>query len=274
MTRIDSIRTQVKLTGFKIQRSTSLLSRKIANLEPAEIIAKSKASLHSLTELKGRAKLVLIGHLLMAMDSIASVTKQLAKAIAESIATGSSQSAGFTLAGTVLGSFSIGVQVIATSLDAVKLHSLRKQAKKFKEAVAHDKVSEYLVDKAKKSRGLRKVLNPITKNQIQRLETIFSSSREEIKSDVIGKIEKRFSHLKKMKGIGIALGIIAVVGLVLMTFAPTPLAPVAWGILGTAMALTAVHVIEGFVADYRFSKYTKLQAKQIDDMGIEMSSLS
>jgi hypothetical protein len=272
--KIQSVRHHILHAKVKIQHGTNSLSRKIANLEPGEIIAKSKASLHSLKELKGRAKLVLVGHLLMAMDSVASVTKQLAKAIAESIATGSSQSAGFTLAGTVLGSFSIGVQVIATSLDAVKLHSLRKQAKKFNEAVKNNTVSEYLVDKAQKSKGLRKVLNPITKNQTQRIATIFSSSQEEIKNTVIGKIEKRFSHLQKMKGIGIALGVIAAVGLVLMTFAPTPLAPVAWGILGTAMALTAVHVIEGFVADYRFSKFTKLQAKKIDEMGVELDTFT
>lgn len=272
--KIDSVRTHLHHAKVKLNREVSQLSRKIVNLDPADMIDQSKKAARSFKDMKGRAKLVLMGHILMGLDSMASVSKQLAKGIAEAISTGSSQSASFSLAGTILGSFSIGVQVIATTLDGVKLHSIRKQSKKFREAVQNHTENDYMVERAQKARGLRKVINPITKNQITRLSTIFLSSQEEIKSAVIGKIEQRFHHLKKSKTIAIALGVIAIVGLVLLTFAPTPLAPVAWGVLGTSMALIAAHVIEGFVADYRFSKYTKLQAAEITRLGVEMQTFS
>lgn len=272
--KIDSFHIRMRQAGSKIRHGVNRLDHKIANIEPKALITKSKKAAHSLKEMKGRAKLVLLGHLLMGLDSMASVSKQIAKAVAESMTTGSSQSASFTLAGTILGTFSIAVQVIATGLDGIKLHSLRKQAKKFKEAAINNRASEYLVDKAQKAKGLRKLLNPITKNQTARIAKIFDSSLKEMQAEVIGKINKRFSHLKMTKAIGIALGVIALVGLILLTCTPNPLAPIAWGVLGTAMGLTALHVLEGFIADYRFSKYTKLKVKEIDGMGTELSGFA
>lgn len=239
----------------------------------AQTIIDIKSNISSFKELKFRAKVITIANIIGDIGSITDVVKQLTRFIAELVKKGGSNITSITTLGIVLGAFSLGVQILSTAVECVELRSLVKQSKKFKKAAAEGKQNEYLTEKAAKSKGLRSLFNPLSENQTRRISTIYSNAQEDLKTEATRKIQHRFKQLKAMKALSIALSIISLVGLALFMFAPTPLAPIAWGIVGTVAALSLARIIAGFATHYRFSKYLTAAATEANQ-NIEMKTFS
>jgi hypothetical protein len=295
MNRIEKIKAHIKNVGPKLHETSSsllglvsVINKNISQgvmrgapavrtafavITVAQTILDIKSNISSFKGLKVKAKAITIANIIIDIGSITDVVKQMTRFIAELAKKGASNLSTISTLGVVLGVFSLGVQVISTTVESIELRSLFKQSKKFKLAAAEGKQGEYLTEKAAKSKGLRSLFNPLSTNQTTRISTIYSNAQDDLKTQVTAKIQRRFTQLKTMKALSIALSIISVVGLMIFMFAPTPLAPVAWGIVGTVAALSLARIIAGFATHYRFSKYLTAAATEANQ-NIEMKTFS
>lgn len=224
------------------------------------------------SELGKRVRLIPLALLMVNIGDVVSLINQAKSWVAEAIHKGASALPVMSTATTILGTTMIALQALSLTVDAFEFRSLFKQSKAFKgkqpgQSGSFDRLTVITGTPAEQK------TNPKTGKKIYKSPTgtgklfdAFSNQQKGLiddinKQGVIGKsdrvvkmIEHRFKFLKGMKALGIAIGIISIVGIALLTFAPTPLAPVAWAIVGTTVALAISRMISMIVVQHRLTK--------------------
>lgn len=181
--------------------------------------------------------------------------------IAEAIVKGSSLTPALTTATTVMSVAAVGLIAIGLVAESLGLRSLSKQQKKFQKIKEEEGLGAsiaYITKKQEEMKRTRRIFNAFTAKQSKRISKIFNSNVAVEKKDIALKaIQRRFSHLKKTKALAIAIAIFTVVGVLLLTFLPTPLAPVAWAVVGLSGVFAISRMIHYLVVRHRFNKLLK-----------------
>lgn len=168
------------------------------------------------------------------------------------------------MAGTILGVVSIAFQVLFTTLDAISLKSLHTQSKKFKNATSDEAKIETLKTKSER-RGARRFFNAIDDEGVSKIKAIFNNLKSQRKSTekLTEKIQRHFTHLKRMKAISIAIGVLLIVGTVLLMCTPNPAAPVLWGILAVTAGVAIARFTAEFVIRLKFKRHLARELKEL-----------
>lgn len=218
--------------------------------------------LKEVKNLEGRAKAIPILGAFGKGDDIVFGLNVIKDLVAEAITKGSSLSTVVTTVSTVMNVTAVGLAAIAAVVEGIGLYALSKQKKKFQKHLeaGEEQAIAYLTKDMKTMKGKRRLFNVLNAKQGQLITKIFKEEVSvEKKNKVFDKIHKRFSHLKKMKVIGIAIAVITIVGVLLLTFLPTPLAPVAWTVIGLSGIFALSRMIHYLVERHRFHNFLRSQ---------------
>lgn len=216
-------------------------------------------------EMSGRAKwipiglvFVKMGDVLSASENMINVIRDAGKGFSDSLLTH------LSTASTFLGVVTIGLQVLGIGYAIIGVRSLQQQKAQF------DKEGWSALIPEKK--GVSRVFNAFTEKQRNLIKSIFHPSpvnNEGLQKDVKKLIKERFTHLKQMKAIGIAISVLSVVGIALLCFAPTPAAPIAWAFIGTAAVIGIARLIRFCVLKHRFEKQLEFAAYQVENVEMQ-----
>ncbi|MFV0340044.1 MAG: hypothetical protein ACK5MA_05355 [Parachlamydiaceae bacterium] len=222
-----------------------------------EILFLFKEAVH----MKGRAKLIPILMGLGKGDDIVFGISVIKDLIGNAVSKGASLTTAFTTATTVMNVAAVGLIAITIAMESIGLYSLSKQKRKYyglKESQGEDAAMTYLTKSRETMKGKRRIFTVLSGKQSNLITDLFSKQiSTEKKETVVNRIERRFSHLKKTKAFGIAIATLAILGVLLLTFLPTPLAPIGWAALGLSGILAISRVIHYFVARHKFHQYLR-----------------
>lgn len=218
--------------------------------------------LKELPNLKGRAKVIQILAAFGKGDDIVFGLSVIKDWIADAISKGSSLSTALTTASAVMNVTAVALAAISAVVEGIGLYSLSQQKHKYlqRREDGDGQAIEYLTKDRATMKGKRRLFNVLNTKQSAKLTEIFQKELAiEKKEAIFSKIEKRFSHLKKMKAIGIAIAILTIVGVLLLTFLPTPLAPIAWTAIGLSGIFAVSRMIHYLVERHRFNRFLRSQ---------------
>lgn len=153
----------------------------------------------------------------------------------------------FSLAVTLpVGGVALGLQALGIGILSWKVYSIHKQWKAVEKVLGNNpSLNEYksavqLLTKkpeTKKEKYKQKFFGVLTDSQKDTIKKVYKKVKSgELDQQRMGQtmdlLKKHHFQQKLQNGISIALMIIGVVGLTMLAFAPTPIAPIAWGIVG------------------------------------------
>lgn len=147
----------------------------------------------------------------------------------------------------------------AIGVEAWDLHSLRIQEKEFKQALKNNLLKAF--DSLHANHGVRKFFRMLSPKESELVKEITQKYHDN--SAALGKlaglINRRFTELRTMKAIGIALTVIAAVGYVMLAFLPTPAALIIWGCAGIAVTAGLFLGISYFIQSQIFKHALRRQ---------------
>lgn len=145
-----------------------------------------------------------------------------------------------------IGGVALGLQALGIGILSWKVHSVHKQWKAVEKALGKQpglpeyKAAVHLLTKkpeTKKEKYTQKFFGVLTDSQKDTIKKIYKKVKAgdldtASMDQTIALLKNHHFQQKVQNGISIALMIIGVVGLTLVAFAPTPVTPIAWGIVG------------------------------------------
>ncbi len=212
--------------------------------------------------LKGRVKALPLVAIFGKADDLLFAANVIKDAIAEAIVKGSSLTPSLLAASTALSVAATGLIALSILMESIGIHSLSKQKNKFQKLLKEEGESsaiQFLTKTRSEIKGKRRLFNAFSAKQTERISQFFNSAKTlpEQKTEVLEKIKRRYSYLKKSKAIGIAIATITIVGVLLLCFLPTPLAPVAWSVIGLSGLLATIRFVHYRIANRRFNNMLK-----------------
>lgn len=188
---------------------------------------------------KGRVKLIPSLLLMTNFGSIAGYCGQLAGLITAKLKLAGAALSHAGTAITALGVAAIGLQLVKLTIDVVELRTLFKASKKFERKMSTE------------IKGVRSIFRVFTKQQKERIEKTKEFGNT-VKLQLL--VKERFTYLKKMKALSIAIGVIAIVGVVLASFSPPPLCFIGWAVIGATLVAAIGRAIHVGLQDRRFNR--------------------
>lgn len=190
---------------------------------------------------KGRVKFIPSLLLMTNFGSIAGYSGQLAGFITAKLKLAGAALSHAGTAITALGVAAIGLQLVKTSIEIVELRTLFKMSRLFEK------------DMTTEIKGVRSIFRVFSKEQKAKIENIRDYS--------VGKggklqalVKERFTYLKKMKALSIAIGVLAILGVVLASFSPPPFCFIGWAIIGATLVAAIARAVHMGLKDRQFTR--------------------
>lgn len=176
-----------------------------------------------------------------------------------------------TAASIPIGGVAIGLQALGIGILAWKVHSIHKQWKKIENTLGKNplqadyKSAVHLLTKkpdSKKEKYTQKFFGVLTNSQKTAIKKVYKGVKAgnlDIKqlSQTMSFV-KKYHFLQKIQNISsIALMIIGVVGLTVIAFGPTPIAPIAWGVMGCVGVASMGLFAYSMYQNYQFNSFLK-----------------
>lgn len=180
-----------------------------------------------------------------------------------------------------LGIAALVLQGAGIGVSAWQLHELDKQWNKVEELLGKEKdpnhastkeeysaAVEFLTDapKTKTEKYRRIFFGIINDSQQKKVRQIFDKYQDEADLTTVkatfDELKKRHIQKKVQHALTIALLILGAIGVLILLFAPTPLAPIAWGIVAGTAAISIGVVAYNFFANRRFNQFLTERIKQ------------
>jgi hypothetical protein len=261
-----------KAMSFTVSVSSTLKSRHVASLIAGlrpyrAIIAAGMGFFAILTidesvrdgiKAKGKYKLIPSFRILDAIGSISDgVSTILSGIVVNSVQIASR----LAMASNIFGGAAIALQVFGVVCNCWEIHSIRKQGAKFKQ-LKNKAPSDALqgLTSQDKSRKFFRVMNS---GQCETLTKLNQVEGEKLKP-VVKLVDRRIKMMKGAQAMKIVLGILTIVGLALLMFAPTPLTPIIWGGMAVgvvgAVATGIFSLVSGKLFTRKLNKLAELAA--------------
>jgi hypothetical protein len=186
---------------------------------------------------KGRVKLIPSLLLVSNFGNIAGYCGQVAGFIVAKLQLAGTALSHASVAITALSVAAIGLQLVKLTVDVVELRTLFKMSKLFEK------------DMTTEVKGVRSIFRVFSKVQLERFDKIKGLYKSEPLKSLV---KERFSYLKKMKALSIAIGVIAIVGVVLASFSPPPICFIGWAVIGATIVVAIAHAVHMEVNKRRF----------------------
>lgn len=196
------------------------------------------SNIKDIHESKGRVKVIPSLLLVSNFGSIAGYCGQLTGLISSKLHLAGAALSHASLAITALGVAALGLQLVKLAVDVVELRTLCKMSKMFEK------------DMSTEVKGVRSIFRVFTKEQKQRIDNLKLMKADQLKETM----KKRFSYLKKMKALAIAIGVIAIIGVVLASFSPPPFCFIGWAVIGVTLVAAIARAVHMGVEKRRFDR--------------------
>lgn len=191
---------------------------------------------------KGRVKLIPSLLLVANFGSIAGYCGQLAGLITAKLKLAGAALSHAGTAITALGVTAIGLQLIKTSIEIVELRTLFKMSRLFEK------------DMTTEIKGVRSIFRVFSKEQKEKIENIREYGSVGKKGRLQSLVKERFTYLKKMKALSIAIGVIAILGVVLASFSPPPFCFIGWAVIGVTLVAAIARAVHMGLKDRQFNR--------------------
>lgn len=253
-----------KVNGGEIFKVIPILGAVFACINLFASVVEGRSNIQDLKVVDRKFRIIPAALLLVSFGDVTTAAKSIITCIQSKLA-GTAATAAST-AGTVLGGIGLGIQAVAITIHSIGLVSFFKQHKAF-EKDAEGYVNNAL--KSKRSERVFAVFNPGQLKQIKNAFTEVSQNPDKVKA-VKSIVNRHFSHSKKLKALAVAISIIIFVGVLLISFTPTPFAAAGWAILGVGVLLAIGRLVAVLKMNARLNRDLKAYAMPKFTFSIEV----